>query len=197
MFLTLRVAHVLVFSKRIWSDCIFLFRIEFVLFCCCAADLSQILPNTEHGTVHLHIIQVPKEERVKRWLGETLNTPPPRNRRRMFLVFLFCSAQLLCSRLESDPPKHRTWYYPPAYYSGAERGMSQKAARGDTKYPTPPQSTAHVSRLLVHVFLPCLVLHRTMQHCSKCSSVQQKAFDLLELFVLLFLSTFDIWMFQM
>ncbi len=35
-------------------------------------------------------------------------------------------------------------------------------------------SGACFSCLLAHVSWPCLVLHRTMQHGSTCSSVQQK-----------------------
>jgi len=42
----------------------------------------------------------------------------------------------------------------------------------DAKYPHRALSGACFSCLLAHVFQPCLVLHRTMQHGSTCSSVQ-------------------------
>jgi hypothetical protein len=46
----------------------------------------------------------------------------------------------------------------------------------ETLKPPPHQalSGACFSCLLAHDFRPCLVLHRTMQHGSTCSSVQQK-----------------------
>jgi hypothetical protein len=77
---------------------------------------------------------------------------------------------------------------------------------GETLNTPPPPPHPHralpaacFSCLLAHVFRPCLVLHRTMQHGSTCSSVQQKnmsnVFDLLEFFYSVPLSRFEVWTF--